>query len=163
MNELLTDHIILKSNDSFIFKVPHPDFIDSDEAPDEIKNLFTELKRLEFDHWSEIILFRTKTKQLGVIGKEFTSWYPNNIPRLGIKLVAFEPPLAVDVLNMKPAKGPGFCTIGFSPMDSEMIFFFLKGNELNWDHNFKKTTKIIESVSNYLGCQKVNMIEQYNA
>ena len=163
MPELLADYIILKSNDNFIFKVSHPDFIDNGESPDEINELFNELKKLEFDHWSEIILFRTTNKKLGTIGEEFISWYPTNTPSLGIKLVEFEQPDKINLVNMKPARGPGFCTIEFSPMNKEMIFFFLKGSDRNWDHNFKKTNNLIDSISNYLECEKVNVIEKYNA
>lgn len=163
MTELLADHIILKSNDNFIFKVPHPDFIDNGESIDEIENLFGELKRLEFDHQSEIILFRTKNNHLGVIGEEFISFHSMNSSRLGMKLVELEHPDAITLLNMKPAKGPGFCTIEFSPINREMIFLFLKGNDRNWDHNFKKTNKLVSLISNYLDCSKVNVIEKYNS
>ena len=162
MTKQVLDYLILRSNKDFIFKVPHPDFLNTDSLDSTKSSLFNELSLLHFDQLSEVVIFRT-ADHIGFIGEEFTSWYPDKAPSLSIKLSDSVKVDGIHLLNMKPAKGPGFCTISLLPASKEFIMFFFTGNDRNWDSNFKKTDKLLTEIGQFLNCSEVKISTNYNS
>lgn len=162
MTRQISDYIILRSDKDFIFKVPHPDFLKTDELNNSERSLFNELSLLDFDQFSELVIFKTVDNKIGFLGEEFTSWYPEKSPSLSIKLVNQGNVEGIHLLNMKPAKGPGFCTISLLPASKELILFFFKGNDRNWDFNFKKTKTLLSQISGFFNCTEVKISTDYN-
>lgn len=63
---------------------------------------------------------------------------------------------------MKPAKGPGFGTLSLLPESKDLIIFFFKGNDQNWDFNFRKTDKLLNEIGKFLNCNEIKITESYN-
>jgi hypothetical protein len=162
MNQQVLDYLVLKSNNDFIFKVPHPDFSKTNNLDRQENDLFDELSVLDFNHSFEVVLFKTIDNRIGIIGKEFISWNPAQPPVLSIKLTNTIKIDEIHLLNMKPAKGPGFCTISVMPESKELIFFLFPGNDRNWDFNFRKTDKLLNEIGYFFNCNKIKLIEKYN-
>jgi hypothetical protein len=156
------DYLILRSNNDFMFKVSYPDFLKTDSLNSPEDSLFNELSLLDFNQFNEVVVFRTIDNKIGFIGEEFTSWYPDKRPSLSIKLSNIVKVDGIQLLNMKPAKGPGYCTISLLPTSKEFIIFFLLGNDRNWDYNFKKTDKLLKEICQFLNCSEVKISTEYN-
>jgi hypothetical protein len=159
----ISDYIILRSNKDFIFKIPHPDFLKTDDLNSIERSLFEEVSLLDFNHSSEVVVFTTADNRIGFIGEAFTSWSPEKPPSLSIKLTNQNKVDGIHLLSMKPAKGPGFCTISLPPASEEFIIFFFTGSDSNWDFHFKKTDKVMNEISKFLNCGEVKVSTGYNS
>ena len=162
MGQIL-DYLILRSNKNFIFKVSHPDFLKTDDLNSTERSLFDELSLLDFNHADEVVIFKTVDSRIGFIGEGFTSWSPEKPSSLSIKLTNQNKVDAIHLLNMKPAKGPGFCTISLMPASQEFVIFLFTGSDSNWDFHFKKTDKLMNEISKFLNCNAVKISTGYNS
>jgi len=161
MSKQISEYLILKAGKDFIFKVPHLGFQKTNAMNTQESSLFNELCLLNFNPISEVVIFKTVDHRIGTIGDEFTSWYPAEKRSLSM-ILTNEAVNEIHLLNMKPAKGPGFCTFSFPPDSREFVFFFLAGSDSNWDNNFKKTGKLLSEISGFLGCHEVKIHTAYN-
>jgi hypothetical protein len=163
MNKQVKEYLILRSNNIFLFKIPNPEFLRTDNLNSAENQLFIELASLDFDHSFEVVLFKTLDGRIGVIGEEFSGWYPSKSLPLSLKFLVTTKIEEIHLLNMKPARGSGFGTISLMPGRKEIIFFELKGIDRDWDFNFRKTDKLLIELSKFLDCNEIKILEGYNA
>ena len=163
------EHLLLKSRDEFFFKVPHPNFIDLNnylkEVEEDEKNFIKKIVKLNLISSNELLLFRNSKKKIGVIGKAFTGWAPDNTPPLSIKIFHAENVQEIYLLNMCPAAGPGYGSVTFSCKEQtkEMILFFLNANRNDWDEKFKKTKAFLEEIKQYTRATKIYKSKNSNS
>lgn len=164
------DYLILRSESKYSFKVPNPNFIDINDYLSTVdaaeQKYIQQILELDFTDGTEVVLFRNTKGFICVIGRSFTGWAPEITPKHSITIFKSKQPDSLELLNMHPAKGPGYGSLYCSEnkLKKELIIFFLiKANYKNWDDKFEETNSFIEKIELFLNQKVTNTIKQYNA